>query len=1326
MMRILRLAAMLLTCLSTALYAQQFEREGLHSLEHHRTSAWYQEYRSDNANVLLIVELLRTDSSLRSGQRSLEWREVVEWLSRNADRINADGIVEDEPTDAAAVQEFLKGAKGESLQSERTWINVGPFTWDRGAPSATGSMGIGVVRCVDRHPDRPDVIVVGTVSAGVWYSADHGASWVNSTKQTMIRFVNDVVIAPSAPSIVYAATDVGIARSDNGGKTLKMTADDVSYRYPGQERAVDVLTVDPTNANVVVVGGAGTMRRTDDGGRSWVTEQQTFDHAWDMRWHPTDSNIVYALVKRGTWTYFLKSTDGGRSFSDRTSGLPQPTAGATIPRGRLAVSLAAPDAVWILLGGSNKDHGGVYGLYRSTSAGEHFDHVCCGEVDGPEAADKQTNPNLFDYSITGNGIGQLTWDMAFDVSTIDTSFVVAGGIFPYYSMDGGRTWKNYTAIHYDVQDVRVIDSSAWIATDGGVFEELQRGTLVDRSDGICAIEVWGFGQSRTTTNMAIGAYHLPIFIRDDDIYDRNGSVGGWYAWSGADAMHADVHPDHDRWIYAKPWSSVRASREKDRSQPPRSQPLGIDLGYITRTNLAFHPRDASTLYGIDHSMNTVVVSHDNASTWSVLETLPTPARQIVIAESDPSVLVVVLPNDILRSTDAGKSWTSIAPIGHTAQRMVFGNAVIWDDDADHLMVSVVSSTTSTQMLESRDGGATWSDASLGLAGLRLLCLTKQRSSPFLYVGTMLGVYVFDGTSWKRFGYDLAPTPIHFLHIDDVRSVIRAGTDRGLWECRLLDASRTRAFFSYDTDTVICARRSVRFASRSVLIATMSSALQWTFEGGEPSTGTGSVVHVAYPTPGSYDVTLVASNEYGTDTLHLPDAITVLPSQCDGIDDISGGAVSLVADDDLITFPPPAKELQACTFTAWIKRHGPQPAYSCVFSSNSTDGAEPPMALHFFGDDQTLGYHWPGGRWWWRSGLVVPDSEWVHVALIVDGKGATVCVNGRTATDSVTLGAIDLTKSELVVGSYRRWTDRNARIDVDEMRWYDRALSIDEVRRSMHHPADTTDGSLLSVFQCNEENGRSVFDRRSTYDGTVEGSARRIRSMIPFGPGTSFVHHDAAARWTPFTETGVDVDFDTSAEIASMISRIDRAPTVRDDSLNVLPAWWIAHTFDTTALPIGNLRISLTGLVSKDQANGRDYTLLSRLRSADDTASWSTDLRSSMFAPQYDTTTNTVRIWLRPASTLDAQFHLQATGEPVSVREERNARWDLSPLPATDHIVVSGPSVSQRSFIITDMQGRVVRQGTIDGDRWRVDLSMLPSAMYLVQINGHSRLLPILK
>jgi PKD repeat protein/C1A family cysteine protease len=65
--------------------------------------------------------------------------------------------------------------------------------------------------------------------------------------------------------------------------------------------------------------------------------------------------------------------------------------------------------------------------------------------------------------------------------------------------------------------------------------------------------------------------------------------------------------------------------------------------------------------------------------------------------------------------------------------------------------------------------------------------------------------------------------------------------------------------------------SIQFTDAS---SNFPTSWNWTFEGGNPSSSTAQNPIVTYPNPGTYDVTLSATNQFGTGTLTIENAVTV--------------------------------------------------------------------------------------------------------------------------------------------------------------------------------------------------------------------------------------------------------------------------------------------------------------------------------------------------------------------------------------------------------------------------------------------------------------------
>lgn len=74
-------------------------------------------------------------------------------------------------------------------------------------------------------------------------------------------------------------------------------------------------------------------------------------------------------------------------------------------------------------------------------------------------------------------------------------------------------------------------------------------------------------------------------------------------------------------------------------------------------------------------------------------------------------------------------------------------------------------------------------------------------------------------------------------------------------------------------TANCSGNSITYTDLSQYGTTGSPS--WTFEGGTPSTSTSSVQVVTYNTPGTYSVSLTATNPYGTNTLNKNAYVSIL-------------------------------------------------------------------------------------------------------------------------------------------------------------------------------------------------------------------------------------------------------------------------------------------------------------------------------------------------------------------------------------------------------------------------------------------------------------------
>ena len=128
------------------------------------------------------------------------------------------------------------------------------------------------VQDIDFHPTNSNLVIA---SGGNFtrYSTNGGLDWYGSTGIPGGVGRIEIAYAPGNPSIVYASVDTNegmIYRSTNGGQSYTL-ASQGSYLYlggadrPSQGWYDNIIWVDPTNVNILVVGGVDLWRSLDGG-----------------------------------------------------------------------------------------------------------------------------------------------------------------------------------------------------------------------------------------------------------------------------------------------------------------------------------------------------------------------------------------------------------------------------------------------------------------------------------------------------------------------------------------------------------------------------------------------------------------------------------------------------------------------------------------------------------------------------------------------------------------------------------------------------------------------------------------------------------------------------------------------------------------------------------------------------------------------------------------------------------------------------------------------------------------------------------------------------
>ena len=316
----------------------------------------------------------------------------------------------------ASLKELRAARK--SSGSSLAWVERGP-----------GNFG-GRTRTIviDANDPTGQTWFAGSVGGGIWKTTDKGTpgSWVALTDDLPRLAVSTIVQAPSNPSIFYAGTGEGypnidsvigdgILKSTDGGTTwipLSSTQSVIGFRF------VNRLIVSPSDPNLVLAATQGGIMRSSDGGGSWieVKEPDSFRGFTQIVDEPENFNIQYAVDEgSGIW----KSLDAGMSWTLSSYGLSEAGTGNRIEIGvspadparlyALVESGDGPDPVYV-----SKDRAGLWLPFQQANLSPAID------IAGSQGwYDQMVTPHPFDANVVFMGglrIHRLTETGSRDVS----------------------------------------------------------------------------------------------------------------------------------------------------------------------------------------------------------------------------------------------------------------------------------------------------------------------------------------------------------------------------------------------------------------------------------------------------------------------------------------------------------------------------------------------------------------------------------------------------------------------------------------------------------------------------------------------------------------------------------------------------------------------------------------------------------------------------------------------------------------------------------------------------------------------------------------------
>jgi hypothetical protein len=250
------------------------------------------------------------------------------------------------------------------------------------------------------------------------------------------------------------------------------------------------------------------------------------------------------------------------------------------------------------------------------------------------------------------------------------------------------------------------------------------------------------------------------------------------------------------------------------------------------------------------------------------------------------------------------------------------------------------------------------------------------------------------------------------------------------------------------------------------------------------------------------------------------------------DSVAGNMLDLTPPGDpIVPLAPIPLNSNTFTITLWVKPQGLQKVFSQLISTNTPNS--------YFG----LGFAFPGYTnnlnvvftsnaipYWQQSNINLDSTRWNHLALTYTPDSVSIYLDGGTpwTFSGSTFPPIDFTEAPVLVNADIHNQGGNFKGQIDEIAFYNYALSQEEIREKMH--LTKTPGSepgLVGYYQFNQYNSATdtLYDAMGNGTPSWVSPSNITASTAPVSAGTSFgIPGIAAAGSYAFTGTGVTLTF----------------------------------------------------------------------------------------------------------------------------------------------------------------------------------------------------------
>ncbi|MBK7967963.1 MAG: T9SS type A sorting domain-containing protein [Bacteroidetes bacterium] len=575
---------------------------------------------------------------------------------------------------------------------------------------------------------------------------------------------------------------IGLLKSSDGGQTWTKSID---WQYD-ELKGVQDIVIHPTNPAIVLAATTEGTFLSQNSGVTWTLVHPA-RMATDLIFKPGDPTTVFLAAGNSFSANpgIYRSSDGGATFTQLTAGLPSTYSGKAM----LDICRDNPNIIYA----SIAEQLTGLGLFKSVNGGNNWTQINSTDYQtyqGWYSHDVSVNPSDADNLVT---CGIDMWHSTDGGANLTQNSYWYLWDFNDTTVGGPEGPADY--VHADIH--RIVrhpqdDNTIYLATDGGVFRSFDSGLSFEGCNGSYHTQQFyaNFSCSASDSLFAIGG------MQDNAtaVYEGN---PGWRRVIGGDGLSTAIDPTNDQIVYG---SSQYLNVDKSTDKAVNFSPLNINYtGQANFAGpYALSTANPSILYA---ATTRVYKTSNGGQLWvptnggSMLD--GNPVLVIEISDNNPAVAFaatapVVFPQVALwKTTDGGVSWLNV--IGTIPNRYIMDVEVV-PGSTNNIFVAIGGFGT-PHLYKSTNGGLSWSVWGTGLPDVptNTICIDPLNTS-VMYLGNDLGVYVSidGGLNWQPFNDGLVDaTLIMDITVSPSNRKLRLATHgKGVYERDMLPVSIT--------------------------------------------------------------------------------------------------------------------------------------------------------------------------------------------------------------------------------------------------------------------------------------------------------------------------------------------------------------------------------------------------------------------------------------------------------------------------------------------------------------------------------------------------------